>query len=200
MRQRRQRQRQDAPPGRATGRAPRLLAEGERVALAVRPHWKRTVGPALVLLTVSPVTAFLLAVVPQGRGQAAVRTAVILVALGVLLGGCLVPFLRWLTTAYVLTTRRLVTRQGILTRWGRDVPLSRIHDVSFVQHRVQDRLLGCGTLAVESAAERGRLVLTDVPRVHDVHRELFRLIDAAHDRAWDRTSDPPARSDNRSHG
>ena len=61
------------------------------------------------------------------------------------------PVLRWRTTTYELTTRRLRTRFGILTRRGRDIPLSRINDVSFERGPL-DRLLGAGRLVVESPA------------------------------------------------
>ena len=45
-------------------------------------------------------------------------------------------------------------------------------------HNVFERLLRCGTLTVESAGERGQLVLRDVPKVESVQRELYRLVDA----------------------
>ena len=57
---------------------------------------------------------------------------------------------------YELTTKRMRLRDGILTRNGRDIPLSRVTDVSF-RKGVLDRMLGCGTLLVESAGEHGEL-------------------------------------------
>jgi hypothetical protein len=45
----------------------------------------------------------------------------------------LLPLLRWRTTHYVITTHRLLFRDGILARRGRDLALSRITDVSFAQ-------------------------------------------------------------------
>jgi hypothetical protein len=56
------------------------------------------------------------------------------------------------------------------------MPLSRLNDVKF-SHNVVERVLGCGTLVVESAGEVGQLVLTDVPRVEQVQRTLYRLSD-----------------------
>ena len=57
----------------------------------------------------------------------------------------LLPFLRWWTTVYVLTDRRLILREGLIARSGRDIPLGRINDVSF-SHTAIERVLGCGTL------------------------------------------------------
>ena len=87
-----------------------------------------------------------------------------------------VPLLRWSTTSYELTTRRLRLRRGILSREGRDFPLIRISDVSF-SHGLLDRILGCGRLVVESAGEHGQLVLTEIPRVADVQSTLFQLVE-----------------------
>ena len=48
-----------------------------------------------------------------------------------------------------------------------------------------DRLLGSGTLVVESAGEHGQLVLTEIPRVVDVQAQLFQLVE-------DEQARPPA--------
>jgi uncharacterized membrane protein YdbT with pleckstrin-like domain len=87
-----------------------------------------------------------------------------------------IPVLRWQTTTYELTTRRLRLRRGILSRSGRDFPLIRISDVSFT-HGLIDRLLGCGQLIVESAGEHGQLVLNEIPRVEMVQATLFQLVE-----------------------
>jgi Bacterial PH domain len=66
----------------------------------------------------------------------------------------------------------------VLSRSGHDMPLTRLNDVSF-SHNMIERMLGCGTLVVESAGERGQVVLTDVPKVEQVQRTLYRLSDGA---------------------
>jgi uncharacterized membrane protein YdbT with pleckstrin-like domain len=75
-----------------------------------------------------------------------------------------------------MTTRRVVTRTGVLSRKGRDVPMTRINDVSF-SHTVVERIFGSGTLVIESAGERGQIVLSDVPHVEVVQRELYGLVE-----------------------
>src|ERR1700735_3268426 len=86
------------------------------------------------------------------------------------------PVLVWRTTVYELTTRRMRLRDGILTRSGRDIPLSRITDVSF-RKGVLDRVLGCRTLVVEAAGEHGELTLRNIPRVEQVSAMLFELVE-----------------------
>ena len=78
------------------------------------------------------------------------------------------PFLRWLTTTYTVTDRRLITRTGMLSRRGHDIPLPRISDVAY-EHGLVDRMLGCGTLVISDASERGRVRLPDIPHVEQVH-------------------------------
>jgi uncharacterized membrane protein YdbT with pleckstrin-like domain len=87
-----------------------------------------------------------------------------------------IPLLRWRTTTYELTNRRLRLRAGLLTRTGRDFPLTRISDVSFAQGLL-DRILGCGRLVVESPGEHGQLVLTEIPNVQGVQATLFQLVE-----------------------
>lgn len=150
----------------------KLLSEGEEVVRETRTHWKALVFPVLRLLGVLAVTGFLLSYY-EDRPTWATWTILVLSGLLVVLT-FVVPFLRWRTTLFVLTTHRVITRQGILTKSGRDIPHSRINDVGF-SHGLMDRVLRCGTLTVESAGERGQVVLSDIPRVEDVHKELYEL-------------------------
>ena len=86
-----------------------------------------------------------------------------------------IPFLRWRTTTYTITNRRLITRSGILTKIGKDLPLNRINEVSS-DRSLLDRMFGCGTLHVQTAADAGAIVLDDVPDVEHVHAELTELL------------------------
>jgi uncharacterized membrane protein YdbT with pleckstrin-like domain len=150
----------------------KLLSEDERVVLETHPHWKTLVVPFLELLVVLAVAGFLLA---QDWWPRWITVVIALLFALVLFG---VPFLRWRTTLFVITNRRVVTRAGILTRTGRDVPLNRINDVTFSENLLE-RVLRCGTLVVESAGERGQVVLTDIPRVAEVQHQLYELTEKA---------------------
>lgn len=160
-----------------TGIPRRLLSDDEEVVIVLRPHGKKLVWPALLLLVVSPVATYGAAVVPAGEAQPWLRLAVGVLAGLVVLRFAVWPFLRWLTTSYVVTDRRLITRSGVITRQGRDLPLSRVKDVTFEHGGLLERMLRCGTVVVESDGERGQLVLRDVPRVEEVQRDVYRLAD-----------------------
>ena len=156
----------------------RSLSDDEHVELDLHPHWKVLVLPVLVLLLVVPVASYLAAKVPDGSAQGPGRIAIVVVAAVVLVLFTLRQLVRWLTTHSVVTNRRLITRHGLVARNGRDMPLTRINDISF-SHTVVERFLRCGTLVVESAGERGQLTLVDVPNVEFVQRRLYELADDA---------------------
>ena len=151
------------------------LFEGERFVLRLHPHWKTLLRPFFLLALIVAATIALLVLLPAGHNLAAARIAVGAVALVAAIIWFGIPLLRWKTTSYELTTRRLRLRAGILTRTGRDFPLVRISDVSF-SHGLIDRLVGAGRLVVESAGEHGQLVLNEIPQVEHVQATLFQLV------------------------
>ncbi|MFN8147327.1 MAG: PH domain-containing protein [Candidatus Nanopelagicales bacterium] len=67
---------------------------------------------------------------------------------------------------YVITNHRIIVRFGLIARNGRDMPLSRVNDVSF-SHTV-DQISNCGTITVESAGEKGQLTMRGVPNVETI--------------------------------
>jgi uncharacterized membrane protein YdbT with pleckstrin-like domain len=151
----------------------RLLADDEERILDLHPHWKRLIVPALLVPVVVGLASYLIFLVPSGTMRAPLRWAIVAVAVAVLLRFSLWPYVVWQTTRYVLTNRRVVIRTGVFGRSGRDIPLSRVNDVSF-RHSLVDRVLKCGTLTIESAGEHGQVVLPEVPTVELVQRQVLR--------------------------
>src|SRR5205809_848961 len=98
------------------------LAEGEHTVLLLHPHWKILLRPTLILLLVAAAAAVVLLMIPPGSYATTGRIAVGVLAVVVAVTWFGVPFLRWQTTTYELTTRRLRLREGILSRSGRDFP------------------------------------------------------------------------------
>jgi len=153
----------------------KLLIEGENVVLSVRTHVKALLLPALLLVVVAGVAGYLTALVGDRDVPDWVLIAIWVVAAVVISIWVVIPFLRWITTSYTITSRRVLFTTGIITRTGRAIPLSRINDVQFEKGLV-DRLLGCGTLKISEASEQSGLQLHDVPQVESVHRLLTSLV------------------------
>jgi membrane protein YdbS with pleckstrin-like domain len=157
------------------GISPRLLGDGERVVVSTRTHVKALLRPILVFILICGVTGFALPWVPSDL--MVLSWVVLLLGAAAVAYWVVWPVLNWLSTSYTVTDRRLITRQGVLTRVGHDIPLYRVNDV-FYEHGLLDRVLGCGTLIVESASERGDVVLPDVPSVERLHLSLSELLHA----------------------
>lgn len=158
-----------------------VLTSGERVMLHVHPHWKTLIRPLLVSVVV--VAAAIVAVVflPGSDFGTIVRIVVGAVALALLVWLLARPLLVRQTTHYVFTDQRVLVQFGIFNRDRRDIPLSRVNDHSMNQHFLE-RLLGTGTLVIESAGERGQQVLHDIPGVEKVQTLLYELVEADNDR------------------
>jgi uncharacterized membrane protein YdbT with pleckstrin-like domain len=171
------------------------LAVGEEPVEVLHPHWKTLVRPILLTFVIVAVLLVGEVLIPSGHWSAIERLVLAVVAVALLMWWLMYPILRWRTTVYELTTKRMRLRDGIITRNGRDIPLSRITDVSF-RKGLLDRMLGCGTLVVESAGEHGELTLTEIPHVERVSSTLFQLVE--NERAGDDQPPPaPGRWDGR---
>ncbi len=152
---------------------PSLLGAGEVEVLHLRTHGKALILPAIVLVVIGVVSGLLVAVLPMGWQPASNWVVAILALLAVVLW-VLVPFLRWLTSTYTFTNRRIITRRGIITQTGHDLPLTRIVNVAY-QRGVVDRMLGCGTLILTTAADMP-VTLEDIPDVERVHVMMTELL------------------------
>jgi len=152
------------------------LTQDEHLVLLLHPHWKTLIRPFAVAVLVIAIALIAEVLIPSNSAAAVERLVVAAVAILAVMLWLIVPVLRWRTTTYELTTRRLRVRSGIATRRGRDIPLARINDVSF-EKGLLDRLLGSGRLVVESPGEHGQIVLTDIPQVERVQAILFELVE-----------------------
>jgi uncharacterized membrane protein YdbT with pleckstrin-like domain len=167
----------------------KLLNEGEHVVVSTRTHVKALLLPALWLILVAAVAGYASSF-PTGNAEPLLIAVIWGVALVVVLWLVAGPFLRWLTTTYTVTDRRLITRAGVLTRRGHDIPITRINDVAY-ERGIVDRLLGCGTLVVSDASQQGQVRLSDIPDVERVHLQISEVLhggDGRYDRDQDRSA------------
>lgn len=156
----------------------RLLDDDEDLVVDTHPHGKALVVPALAVVVVAGLTAYGLGATPGGTWQPRERWGELAAAVLVLLVVSVLPWLRWRTTHLVITSRRVVTRSGVLSRTTREIPLVRVNDV-MLSHGIVERLLGCGDIVISSGSEHGQLLLGDVPHVEDVQRRLSDLVGGA---------------------
>ena len=156
----------------------KLLAPNETVQFETKPHWRALFVPAIVMLATVFVTVFVLSwVVSNIAGWEFLRWIVIGAGVLVLVLWAIVPFLRWLTTEYTFTDRRIIVRSGIITRHGKDMPMAKINNVSFFVPAM-GRILNYGELQIQSAGENDGLDVKDVPDVEEIQRKIYELIES----------------------
>jgi len=150
----------------------KLLAPGEEVVSEANPHWSLLV-PRIFLALV--VEAACVAVAVLWR-SAPLFVGWVLLGIGLLaLVAVAAKLLSWRSTDLVITTRRVVYRTGVLHRLGREIPLGRIQDVTYHQ-TLLERVLGAGSLTIESAGEAGREPFPDIRRPAQVQSLINQLI------------------------
>jgi len=144
----------------------RLLIEGEHLVLDLRPHWIALALPGLVTV-VGLFAAWWLATVLDSAAWVPW-----LVYLVVLVAFPLRRFVWWLTSNFVVTSDRVIHREGFIAKRSMEIPLEAINDVRFDQGII-DRVLGAGTLVIQSASEEGRQEFQDIRHPEDVQRTIY---------------------------
>ncbi len=151
----------------------RLLIEGEDLILDLRPHWIALVGPTIV--TVLVVAGYLLAVAyapDEGAGRSVVIWGGLVLAVVILIWYPVGRFIAWATSNFVLTSDRVIHREGFIAKRSMEIPLEKINDVRFHQS-VFERLIGAGDLILESAGEFGRNVFSDIRNPEHVQKTIY---------------------------
>lgn len=156
-----------------------LLSRGERVVLHKHPHWKVLVLPVLAFIIVVGGGSALAAWVSHwndvgftSHPQWYIGISVVGVLL--LIWWVLVPFLRWGTEHFVISSSHVFFRTGILKRREHQIPLSRIQNME-TEVTFWGRVLGFGSLIVESAADQP-LEFDNVSSLGQVQATLNQLI------------------------
>ena len=153
-----------------------VLAQNEKVVRSIHPHWLTVFVPCVAAVIIVAIAIFVAWITPPTSGWDMFQWIVIAIAVILLIVFTLVPFLRWRTTHYVITTHRVMVRRGILAKSGKDIALSKITDVSFRQS-IWDRIIRAGSLHIESAGDSPDENLKNIPNSNDVQQLVNRLVD-----------------------
>jgi len=153
----------------------RLLNDGERLVLSCRQHPKALFGPLFLLVVLLAIGVAVQVVLDWEVGRLIVWALVLIGAIA----WFVLPLLEWVATVYGFTDRRIITRHGIITRRGHDIPLARVSDIE-LEINLMDRPFGCGSLLVSDASTNGTTRLNDIPHVEQVQRTLNELLHDLH--------------------
>ncbi|HTN99858.1 MAG TPA: PH domain-containing protein [Microthrixaceae bacterium] len=165
------------------------LYREEKLILDLHPHWVM-LAEGVVLLVGSIIFGIW---VKWGWGPEKTLGSFAYGATAVLVIGSLLYFLQrwitWISTEFVVTTDRCIFREGIIAKRGIEIPLERINTIFFNQGII-DRMVGAGTLTIESAGENGVQTFTDVRRPMMVQQTLYEQMEDNENRKFDRVRGP----------
>src|SRR6476661_3477616 len=150
----------------------KLINEGENVVLDLKPHWFffwKHIVVGLVFLVV-----FVVYVGPAGGSKFLGWP----LGIGLLVFAAFVveKYLVWTYTHFVLTDRRVISRSGIVSKRGTEIPLDRINNIDFSQ-RIWERVIGAGDLSIESAGKDGQSHFENVRHPDMVQQEIYRQME-----------------------
>jgi uncharacterized membrane protein YdbT with pleckstrin-like domain len=152
-----------------------LMQDGETVALDLRPHWwyfSRNIFTGIPL-------AIILIVVLSAEADWISKYGGILVGLVAVAWAVwlTLKYFQWRMTYFVVTSRRVIYRTGVISKHGVEIPLERINNINFHQ-RVIDRIIGAGDLDIESAGRDGQSHFDFIRHPDGVQHEIYRQMEA----------------------
>jgi len=151
----------------------KLLIENEELVVENRPHWIALVGPAVVTVLLVAGWVGALSFAPD---DGILRSLMIWggtgLALFVFFFYPVRKFVAWATSWFVVTSDRVVHRQGWIAKRSMEIPLEAINDVRFHQG-VFERMIGAGDLVISSASEFGRQVFNDIRNPEEVQKTIY---------------------------
>jgi membrane protein YdbS with pleckstrin-like domain len=133
----------------------------------IRPHARRLLWSALVLIAVAGATGYFFDNLPSPfENWMLIAAAAVVVFLLVVL-----PFAVWRSHVYLLTTERVIERRGVVVTHRRELTHARGYTIT-LRRGILQRLWGTGTLILSNGVE-APLLLRNIPRPRLVHEVLI---------------------------
>lgn len=152
------------------GPPPSQLSEPEVIVLRVRPHGRRLLFPALATCVVAGAAGYWVGTFPAGWMNVLAGVGAIVMAL--LVG--LLPLMSWLSWRTIITSRRVIVRQGLFERRRSEVQLSRVREVR-TRRRLFQRLWGASDIDLMFGSES--VTLHDIPGAEAIAGALQDLME-----------------------
>ncbi|MGO4490879.1 PH domain-containing protein [Arthrobacter sp. 2YAF22_2] len=162
------------------------LLPGEQVIVVTRPQPRKLIAPALLFILVAALAAYASAWIVKGGPAKLVPLITpdwtpwliggcLALAAWVVVAYCLPKAVTWQASRYILTSRRLVARYGMLRRRDQQVPLAAVHNV-FIEQTLLQRTLRSGTISLDTGYPSST-VIPDVPEVMTFRNFILDAID-----------------------
>ena len=164
----------------------KLLIPGEDVVLELRPHPVSLAGPAIVAVVATAVAVWV-----NGRFDGIAVWIGWAAWLALMLGFVLPKVVAWWTSIFVISTDRVISREGFIAKRSMEIPLEQVNDVRFEQG-IFDRIVGAGTLLIQSASTSGTNSFDNIRRPEEVQRTIFHQGELNQQRSGRRSMSAPA--------
>jgi uncharacterized membrane protein YdbT with pleckstrin-like domain len=165
-----------------------LLNADEAVALDLHPHWWYFAEAVASLVGAIVFGIVMLAVAPEGGAGDFLKIVALVLIIGTALWS-VIRYLKWSTTSFVITSDRIIFRNGIIAKSGIEIPLERVNNVNFKQS-IFERMIGAGDLLIESGGETGQSRFTDIRKPENVKNLIHTQMEVNQQRSF--TFQPPA--------
>jgi len=164
----------------------KLLIPGEEVVLELRPHPVALAAPAIALVVGTAVASWI-----ATKTDGVVVWIVWAAWLALMLGYVVPKVVGWWTSIFVISTDRVISREGFIAKRSMEIPLEQVNDVRFEQG-IFDRIVGAGTLLIQSASTTGTNSFDHIRHPEDVQRTIFHQGELNQHRSAHRSAPAPA--------
>jgi membrane protein YdbS with pleckstrin-like domain len=164
----------------------KLLIPGEEMVVELRPHPVALALAALITLAELVVGIWLFTVANGWLNWLIVAAMVV-----VFVWYPLRKLVAWLTSYFVVTTDRVIQREGWVAKRSIEIPLEQINDIRFTQG-VFERMIGAGTLTIRSASEDGPTEFRDIRHPEAVQRTVYHQAELNNQRMYQGRGGPGA--------
>lgn len=156
------------------------LSPGEEAVFLLRTHPKVLFIPACLWLLWTAAAVAVYQFVPRDLGQGWVQIGLQLLTFCLAVHYTYWPVLQWRKRVYVVTTKQLLVREGVLYKKSLSSQLARVSDIH-VERGILDRIFRCGTLVMVNSANgdalnSNRIVFSDVPHALHVEQKLKDMV------------------------
>ena len=158
----------------------RNLNEGEEVVIDLHPHWWDFVPPTASLIGGGALSIASERIAGDGAEGfpeilewTASRASWLLVLVSAI--WLAVKVVQWSRTHFVVTTHRVIYREGVIARTGIEIPIGRVNNVNFHQTAFE-RIVGAGDLLIESGGEDGQSRFSNIRDPENVQNLIQRTI------------------------
>ena len=152
------------------------LNPNETVVLDLQPHWWFFAGSASTLALCVIAGLVVTGQLEPSTGRKFLMY-VITAAIVLSAAWLLQRFVKWRTTNFVITSDRVIFREGMIAKRGVEIPLGRVNNINFNQ-TIFERIIGAGDLLIESGGEDGQQRFTDISHPQSVQNLLHAQVEA----------------------